>query len=231
MENKLQQNAFLLFSSPWQRLPFFSNLPQGLITGLLEDSIFKQTKNKEMIFKQNEPAEAFGFVVEGLVRLYRFNPKGQRVVMDFVGPGGMIGGLLMAQTEITYPVTAQSIGPGQFLKIPKATYLKHWMNHPEVIRRTQNANLERMQAIHSTRELQKYPLEEKLAQILLTMGSPMESIIEMRVSKTDLADMVGACVESVIRIFSAWEKNGWLKRADHGYEKIDKIKLQERIAV
>lgn len=89
---------------------------------------FDQTYQKQRNhFRTDDPADSFGFVVEGLVRLQRTNPRDQRVVMDFVGPGGQIGGLLMSQADMVYPITAQAVGPGLFLIIPKTTYLKHWL--------------------------------------------------------------------------------------------------------
>lgn len=82
-----------------------------------------------------------------------------------------------------------------------------------------------MQAIHSTREMAKYTLEEKIAEILLRLSQSGEEKIEMRISKTDLADMVGAAVESVIRVFTRWEKKGWLLRAPQSPDIVLKNKI------
>lgn len=231
MKTAQNRNEFLLFSSPWQRIAFFHGLPPQLVHGLLEDADFSPAKSKEIIFRQDETAESFGFVVEGLVRLFRKNQKDQRVIMDFVGPGGLIGGLLMAHPHAVYPITAQFIGPGQFLRIPKSTYQRYWMNEPEVIRRTQNANMERMLAIQSTRELQKYSLEEKLISILLRFAPDQQGDLLVNLSRTDLADMIGASVESVIRVFSAWEKEGLLVKRSSRDETLFKAKLLERLKV
>lgn len=230
MKTTQNQNELLLFSSPWQRIPFFRGLPPDQVRKLLEHADFSSTHSKQIIFEQDTPAEAFGFVVEGWMRLCRKNPKGQRVIMDFVGPGGLIGGLLMAQPYTVYPITAQFVGPGQFLQIPKQTYLDHWMNEPEIIRRTQNANMERMLAIHSTRELQKLSLEEKIIHILLRICPPLKENLVVNISRTDLADMIGASVESVIRLFSSWEKEGLLMKKSGQPETLLKAKLLERNA-
>lgn len=223
----MEQNALLLFSSPWQRIPFFNGLDTQLIKQLLEDSELMATKSRQTVFTQNDPAEAFGFVVEGLFRLHRKNEKGQRIIMDFANPGSMIGGLLMCHPEIQYPISVQSIGKGQFLKIPKRTYNRHWLQYPEIIRRTQMANQERMMAIQFAREWQKYQLEEKIASLLLRMAPSGDDLVLL--SRTDIADVVGASVESVIRIFSLWEKNGTIKRVDHKKEFFNREKLQTEV--
>jgi CRP-like cAMP-binding protein len=231
METLKNQNTLLLFSSPWQRLPFFHGLPAPLVHQLLQGARFQNVKSREIIFQQDRPADTFGFVVEGLVRLFRKNPKGQRVLMDIVGPGGMVGGLLMTTPNSVFPVTAQATGPGQFLRIPRLTYTEFWLQHPEVIQRTQTANLERMQAIQSTRELQKYSLEEKLIQVLLRLSACQNGHVLVSISRTDLSDMIGASVESVIRVFSKWEKEGFVQWSSDGKEMISKERLLERVTV
>ena len=126
--------------------------------------------------------------------------------MDIVGPGGMVGGLLMAQPGLVYPISCQSIRSGTVLKVPQATYLKAWTQNSEVIIRTQKANLERMQTFHGIREFQKFSLEEKVIQLLKRLAPVAGSDFELQVMKTDLADMVGSSIESMIRLFSGWEK-------------------------
>lgn len=231
MKNKNNSQSLVLFSSPWQKLSFFRNLPLPLIHELLTGAILLQVKPRDIIFRQDEPADAFGFVVEGLFRLSRKNVKDQRVVMDFVGPQGMVAGLLMAHPNAIYPVTAHAISSGQFLNIPRSTYQTHWLSNPEVMGRVQSANLERMQAMQSTRELQKFSLEEKIAHILLRMISLEENFLTLRVSRTDLADMAGSCTESVIRIFSAWEKEGIIHSDLRGAEVLSREDLQHKASL
>lgn len=225
MEKTNTSRSQTLSCPAWQKITFFQNLDTNLIRDLLEKSTVQATKNRQIILTQDTPADCFLFVTEGLFRLYRTNAKDQRVIMDFVGPGGMVAGLLMAQSEINYPITCQSVGPGQILKIPKETYQKYWISNPLVMARVQSANLERMQALHETRELQKYPLDEKLIHILNRLSPAEDPQIHLRISKTDLADMAGAAVESVIRVFSAWEKRGWVQVNDEGVQLISKKDL------
>ncbi len=73
-----------LISGSWQRIPFFNGLSQMDHREILNGAELISTKLKQEIFHQGDPAEHFGFVVEGVFRLYRFDPAGQRVIMDFV---------------------------------------------------------------------------------------------------------------------------------------------------
>lgn len=188
------------------------------------------TKLKQEIFLQGDPAEHFGFVVEGVFRLYRFDPAGQRVIMDFVSPGGMVAGLLMAPSQSVYPVTVQSIERGQFLKIPKSTYKEFWSPNSEIMQRVQIANMERVQSLQNLREVQRLPLEQKIAWTLLKVfrsQADQDRLLKSVFSRADLGDAIGAASESIIRTFSLWTKEGLIRKRD-GHEYIDLNKIQDR---
>ncbi|MGZ5278455.1 MAG: Crp/Fnr family transcriptional regulator [Pseudobdellovibrionaceae bacterium] len=223
----MEQEATILFSSPWQKIPFLSGLDPFLIQRLLIGSELVSTKARQVVFSQNTSADAFGFVIEGLFRLQRMNEKNQRIIMDFAAPGSMVGSLLMCHPQIQYPISLESIGKGQFLKIPKQTYLQSWIQDPEVIRRTQMANQERMMAIQFVREWQKYPLEEKVASLLLHLSPMTDNWV--RLSRTDISDVVGASVESVIRVFSQWEKLGLIQKIEKRKEIFNRERLQTEV--
>lgn len=129
----------------WQRPNFFRELSPDSIPPLLEGAAIVETSPKEVLFNKGDPADHFGFVIEGVFKLHRADNLGHRVVMDFVKSGGLIAGLLMAAEDSTYPVNVQSLKAGKFLKIPKITYTKFWCQRPEVIKRFQIANMERVQ--------------------------------------------------------------------------------------
>jgi CRP-like cAMP-binding protein len=217
-----------LISSPWQRLAFFDGLGQSVVSELLEGSKIVNTKSRQILYAQGEAAEHFGFVTAGLFRLTRINGSEQRTVLDFVGAGGFVGILLMNKAGSRYPVNVQSIGPGQFLQIPRATYEKYWLKSPEIVRRTQISTMERMEFFQWIREIQRFSLERKVASLLLRLSNPENA--ELRLSRTDIADALGSSVEAVIRILSAWEKSGLVTVDQNGQEflQIDRLRQLEQ---
>lgn len=221
----MEKQFVSLISSPWQRIAFFDGLGQQVVSELLEGSSIINTKSRQVVFKQDNPAEYFGFVTSGLFRLTRINANGQRSVLDFVGSGGLVGILLMSQENSLYPVSVQSIGPGQFLQIPRDTYSRHWLQHPEIVRRVQASTLERMDFFQWIREIQRFGLEKKVACLLLRL-CPGEHP-ELHLSRTDIADVLGSSVEAVIRILSAWEKSGIIQVDNLGREILEIERLKQ----
>lgn len=228
----INTNAIDLSRGIWQRIEFFSGLAPDLSGSLLEGSEIIEAAPKKIVFYKDDSADHFGFVIEGIFKIHRPDQHGDRVAMDFVRPGGLIAGLLMADDKSTYPVNVQSVKAGKFLKIPKTTYSNFWCKKPEIIKKFQSANLERMQSVQILRDSQRLPLEQKVAWVLLKLLVDLEedsNFMKIYFSRVDIADAIGAASESVIRVFSKWLKESIIVNKN-GEEYVDLTKLQSVLA-
>lgn len=225
---KTTLNSQDLSKSFWHGTDFFDGFAPEVLREILDGAEIIETIPKKTVFYEGDPADHFGFVIEGAFKLHRADTLGHRVVMDFVKSGGLIGGLLMAAEDSTYPVNVQSLKSGKFLKIPKITYTKFWCQRPEVIKRFQIANMERVQSIQFLRDSQRLPLEQKVAWVLTKhlVDKEDNGYFKMYFSRVDIADTVGAASESVIRVFSKWLKEAVIVVKD-GEEFMDLKKLNE----
>lgn len=208
------QKQLPLSSSFWQQIDFFKGVPRDILKDLLSGSEIICTNAKKIIFHEGEPAEHFGFVIEGFFKLFRSHPPGRNIIMDFSTSGGMIASLLMASEDSVYPVTVQSIGPGRFLKIPKATFNEYWVKSSEIMKKVQNENMQRVGSLLTMREAQRLPLAQRVAWVLIRLlGKHPENNKYLKVyfTRADIADAIGASPESVIRVFSQWLKDGLIE--------------------
>lgn len=199
-------------------------LPQGvlqgleLFQGLSSEEIMTLTtgaeqeahKHRDVLFVAGEPAEHFGIVLQGSYKMSRPGPS--ETLLAFALRNEPIGLLLMPQPGSAYPVTVQSIGFSQFLRLPRATYLEHWLKSPEIMRRSQTAVMHRCFGFQSDRGRQHLPLEKRVAGFLLRCldlyAEQNTRTIRFPLSRREVSSAVGAQVESVIRVMSQWEKDG-----------------------
>lgn len=220
--------ALSLSTGFWQKIDFFRDLSPELLKEILFESEIVDTNSRKNVFYEGEPADHFGFVVEGVFKLHRTDQLGQRVAMDFVTPGGMIAGLLMAAEGAVYPVNVHSIKTGKFLKIPKSTYNKFWCHRPEIMKKVQIANMERVRSLQLLRESQRLPLEQKVAWVIVKLMADFrekEKFLKIYFTRVDIADAVGAAPESVIRVFGKWLKDGLiLIRDNEEFADLEKLK-------
>lgn len=225
---KTTVNSQDLSKSFWHGINFFDGFSPEVLREILDGAEIVATTPKKTVFYEGDPADHFGFVIEGVFKLHRSDQLKNRVIMDFVKSGGLVAGLLMASENTTYPVSLQSVNSGKFLKIPKATYNNFWCQRPEIIKKFQNANMKRVQSIQTLRDSQRLPLEQKVAWVLtkLLVDKEENGFQKIYCSRVDIADAVGAASESVIRIFSKWLKDGVIVQKN-GEEYIDLNKLNE----
>ena len=225
---KTTVNSQDLSKSFWHGINFFDGFSPEVLREILDGAEIVATTPKKTVFYEGDPADHFGFVIEGVFKIYRADQLGNRVIMDFVKPGGLVAGLLMASDNTNYPVTVQSVNAGKFLKIPKLTYTNYWCQQTEIIKKFQNANLQRVQSIQTLRDSQRFPLEQKVAWVLIKLLVYKEANGYQKIyfSRVDIADAIGAASESVIRVFSKWLKDGVVVVRD-GEEFIDLKKINE----
>lgn len=223
----LQAQTKTLSTSSWQKIDFFRGLPPEILKDILSDSEIISAGPKKILFHEGDRADHFGFVIDGIFKLHRVDPLGQRVAIDFVSTGGIIAGLLMASEDSVYPVTVQSLKHSKFLKISKRIYNDLWSKSPEIMKRIQNASQERVLSLQTMCEAQRLPLEQRVAWIILRQLAKFpenDNFLKVYFSRVDVADAVGAASESVIRVFSKWIKDGIIVTKG-GEEFIDLSKL------
>lgn len=211
---ELNSETSFLSTSYWQQINFFKNVTPDVLKEILYDSDVITVGPKKIIFYEDEPAENFGFVIEGVFKLFRTDSLGRRAVTDFLAAGEMVAAMLMESKNSIYPVSVQSVTAGRFLRIPKQTYQNYWTHRPEIIKKIQSASIVRIQSLLDARETQRLSLEQRIAFVIikqLAKVSVKNGLLKVYFSRGDIADAVGAASESIIRVFSQWTKDGMIE--------------------
>lgn len=200
-------------SNPGQGIDLFRGLPSSTVQELTRGADLFRHRHRDVMFRAGETAEHFGVVVSGCYKLLK--PRtggGDDTLLAFATRGEPIGLLIMSQPHALYPITAQALGLSSFLRIPRKTYLESWLREPELTQRLHSAVMQRCQDFHSDRALQHLALPSRVAGFLLRCldhyGVDGGNLLRFPLSRKEIAEAVGAQVESVIRVMSAWQKAG-----------------------
>lgn len=198
--------------------PVFAGLKLEDLERLCDKSQIIVSSHREVVFQFGEPAQYFGFVLSGAYKLSRPTPQGEDTIVHFSTPGDFIAAFIMAQPNPVYPVTATAMGSSRFIKIPREVFTTKWKLHPELILKIQSLLSSRMAHMHSQKALQKAPLAAKVAALLMELAAgertQKELVLPLPLTRKEIADSLGASVESVIRVMSEWSKKGYLKTSD-----------------
>lgn len=195
-------------------LPIFEHVEPRVYSLMIEGGSVIEVKHREQLFNADDLASHFAIVLTGGFKLVRPTVDGDSIIMQFASPGDMIGVLLMNNQNSRYPVSAISMGHSTVFKIPRETYKKNWLGNTFIQTKLNSLLATWMSRMQADKGMAKSSLPEKIANLLLRLtNSPDSSCLEVPVPLTrqEIADSVGASVESVIRVMSEWNHSGVIK--------------------
>ena len=155
-----------------------------------------------IIFPQGEVCRVPAIIEEGLVRLCDYLPDGQRVVLGFAFPGELIGMDVYSPTVTTEAATSVLLrawpGGNAGFETAEARALT------DALRRL-NASV----AVRARRQL-----EARVAAFLVNLvDRDNDSVWDLPVSRSDLADHLVLSVHTVSRVISTLQRFGIVARA------------------
>lgn len=219
----------LRFLSLIEQLPLFQKRSAAEVEGLLKGGEEVVTKHRESLFHAGEKANHFYIVVQGAFKLVRSGSDGHKVIVHFATPGDVIGALVMSPPNAVYPVSTVSMGLSIVLKIPRETFSESWSGNSSVQQYMSGNLFSRMNHIQAQKAMAKAPLSQKIAGQLVSLierySGADETILPIPLTRQEMADAVGASVESVIRVMSDWSHKGYISTSDQliQVERMDKI--------
>lgn len=193
-----------------------------LFTGLAPQDLQKITRAAhrasiaagEYYFFQGDPASRVYLLLEGKLKLTQSTIDGQQALLRVGTPGLLFGAVAMAQAE-TYPVSAQAIESCQALYWTQEEMMQFALAIPRLA-----LNGMKMMAGHVQEFQERYlqlsteRVERRLARTLLRLAGQSGRkiaegvLIDLPLTRQDLAEMSGTTLFTVSRILNQWETQG-----------------------
>lgn len=114
------------------RNPLFSGLPPDVLEGIVSESHRLQGKKGQDLFSIGDNADAFFYVIEGWIKLYRLNREGEETVIHVIAPGETFAEAAVFGSHRKYPVNAQYIEDSTLLAIPRSSFIERIAANPEL---------------------------------------------------------------------------------------------------
>lgn len=196
------------------RLPFFRHLsPEAIveINRLFDD---RDIAAEQAIYFEGDPGQYLYLVAIGKVKLLRHASTGREVLLDILRGGEYFGSLPILSLQ-AYTETAVAQTDGCILQISTGNFEKVLGRYPDVTIKLLKAvgqRLEESQEI--VKQLSTYTVEQRIAASLVRLAKKIgeESgervLIQLPLSRQDLAAMTGATIETVSRVMSRFAATG-----------------------
>lgn len=208
-----------------RRVNVFKDAPDEDLKLLIEKGILRSIEEGEFFFFQGDPATYFYVLISGRAKLLQTSPAGQQVNLRTMNEWQMFGALGAVREDATYPATAQAMEPCTTLAI-ESNFLK------EMLKTRPYLNTSLMQLMTSYimemqeryRELATERVERRIALTVLRLAGQIgkrtdsrEMIVELPLSRQDVAEASGTTIFTVSRVLADWERRGLV---DAGRERI-----------
>jgi CRP/FNR family transcriptional regulator len=177
------------------------------------------TRNsKQCVFWEGDPADYVYKVIRGTVCLYKLLPDGRRQVARFCGPGDLIG---MGQFE-AYPYTADAVTPTTVMRIRRSELETQLDTDPGMRASVMAAVSDELRcAQEQLLLLGRMSALERVASFLNAMSEQLlrqgadACIVDLPMTRVDIADYLGLTHETVCRAFSQLKADGIVDIHDH----------------
>jgi len=200
-----------------ERSPFFAALPAAAHRALADAASPSEIRKQIQLFAQGDPADALVLVVAGKVRLAQTGEDGSVVVVRFISPGEVFGCVAVVD-DAHYPVSGDVVEAGEILMWPRHELQTIVAAHPQVAMAATATIAGRMRELQERfREVSTQRVDQRVAKALgrLAAQTGRDSgeavVLDLPLSRLDLAEMTGTTLFTVSRLLSGWQRDGILE--------------------
>jgi CRP-like cAMP-binding protein len=199
------------------RAPLFKGLKQNELELALQIARLRRLERQDFFFHQDTDATTFYVIIEGRVRLSQLTPEGHQVILRFLGPGDGMG-IIVALSNTTYPVSAEAVTDCSALSWNRTSIVELMEQLPRLAVNAMLLVTERFHDLQNRyRELATERVERRVARALLRLTrqagqrSSKGILLDIPLTRQDLAEMTGTTLFTVSRTCSKWENDGLIE--------------------
>ncbi len=200
-------------------------LDHALLADVARHATRRKLERGEVLWQSGDGATHFTQILSGLLKISRSSPEGSESIVAIFGPGESIGDTAVVQHG-RYPADAIALSGGvEVLRIEAGPVLRAMERNASLTEGINTILLHHTQALdQKIRIMTAGSVPHRLATLFLLFAkrfgeaSPSGAVeIPVRLSRIELAGLIGATVETTIRALSRWQKEGVLTTTQKGF--------------
>lgn len=188
----------------------FEGLTDAQRGEVIDRSRVRRVKAGAVLFRQGGAATTLFVPLEARVRVTELDPTGHEVLLRFIGPGQMLGGMAGLE-RATYPVTATVVDEGRVMSWSNEAMQRLLERHPRLARNTMRLMVARIRELQQRcLELATQHVEQRVARTVLRLirqagrRTDRGILLDLPLSRQDLAEMTGTTLFTVSRLLARW---------------------------
>jgi CRP/FNR family transcriptional regulator len=196
------------------KVSIFNTLSDSDVKEVRKYLVTENYRKKELIFTEGDPPDWLYIVAEGKVKITRISHEGKEIILEIIPPMDIFGAVAVLR-GFPYPANAVAMEDTQVVKISRGNLMAVMDRFPSAMYCMVQSLGDRIRGSHDT--LKSIALEKvgsRIASLLIKLSeqtgkeTPGGLAIDLRLTKQDIAEMVGTTVETAIRTMSRLKKQG-----------------------
>lgn len=187
-------------------VPLFNHLNDQQMDEILEMSIHKRIKKNEVLFNPGDRADTLYIIASGEIHLSTINENGKELLLEILSVGDFIGELNILSMS-TYDVLAVAKKETELCSIKFEDFQQLLMKYPQV-------------SLYLVQELSQrlnHSQQQSLINSTLSVQERVKNYLnqhngQLLMSKKDLAAYLSTTPESISRILTQFEEEGYIEK-------------------
>jgi CRP/FNR family transcriptional regulator, cyclic AMP receptor protein len=202
-----------------RRVPLFAMLTPAQGDGVAEAVIKRRFKRGELVVEQGKKSNALFILLTGRCRVFTSDARGREVILANMQPGDYIGEMSLIDNE-PHSASVRAEVQTDVLMLGRLEFARCLPENTSMAYAVMKGLVQRLR--NADRKIESLALMDvygRVARALLeasVMNAEGVNMIKDKVSRQDLAKMVGASREMVSRVMKDLEERGYIETQSSG---------------
>ncbi|MFC6284601.1 MULTISPECIES: Crp/Fnr family transcriptional regulator [Polaromonas] len=202
-----------------RRVPLFSMLTATQAESVSEAVVKRRLKRGDAIVEQGKKSNALSIILTGRARVITTDQRGREVILATMQPGDYVGEMSLIDNE-PHSATVRAEVQTDVLVLGRLEFARCLPENSSMAYAVMRGLVQRLR--HADRKIESLALMDvygRVARALLEFASQDaegNAVIRDKVSRQDLAKMVGASREMVSRVMKDLEERGFIETRSDG---------------
>ncbi|MFT4171294.1 MAG: cyclic nucleotide-binding domain-containing protein [Rhodocyclaceae bacterium] len=207
-------------------LPIFQGLSPERLEGIARVAMLRRVSRGTAVVLAGDNTDYVYFILNGSLKVVVSDEEGREVILTMLGQGDLFGEMSVVDEE-PRSATVTAVAPGDLVMIAQADFRRILEENFDISLRIMGNLARRLR--EADRKIESLALMDvygRVARLLLDMAESNsdETIVRKKISKQDIAKMIGASREMVSRVMKDLQVRGLIEETDRG------VVLHERIS-
>lgn len=211
-------------------IPLFQGLEPRYLQTLARIAVRKFFKRGEIVFAEGDPGVGLHIIASGRIKVYKTSPDGKEQILHIMSQGEPFGEVPVF-TGQNFPAYAEALSDTATLFIPRDEFISMIRTEPSValsMLSVLSQRLKRFTVLIEDLSLREVPARLAAYLLYLSQRRGGTDELNLEISKTQLASILGTIPETLSRILARMTKEALIESDDKRHIRIcDRTAIEE----